>query len=63
MKMTHTRLLVSNFKECFLFYMDVLGFPVGYGDENGSVADFDVQGHTLALFRRPLKWIVPKSSL
>jgi catechol 2,3-dioxygenase-like lactoylglutathione lyase family enzyme len=27
--------LVSNFKECFLFYRDILGLPVTYGDENG----------------------------
>jgi catechol 2,3-dioxygenase-like lactoylglutathione lyase family enzyme len=52
MKITHTRLLVSNFKECFIFYRDVLGFPVLWGDENSTYADFDAGGHKLALFVR-----------
>jgi lactoylglutathione lyase len=52
MKMTHTRLLVSKFKECFTFYRDTMGFAVLWGDENGTYADFDVKGHKLALFQR-----------
>lgn len=52
MQMTHTRLLVTSFKECFLFYRDILEFPVLWGDENGTYADFDVDGHILALFER-----------
>jgi catechol 2,3-dioxygenase-like lactoylglutathione lyase family enzyme len=52
MKMSHTRLLVSNYKDCFTFYRDVMGFPVKWGDENGTYADFDVDGHQLALFLR-----------
>ena len=52
MKMTHTRLLVSNFKDCFHFYQDIMGFPVLWGDENGTYADFDVDGHKLAMFIR-----------
>ena len=50
MKMTHTRLLVSNFNDCFIFYRDIMGFAVVWGDENGIYADFDVNGHLLALF-------------
>jgi len=50
MKMTHTRLLVSNFNDCFIFYRDIMGFTVVWGDENGIYADFDVNGHLLALF-------------
>ena len=50
MKMTHTRLLVSNYKDCFIFYRDIMGFTVVWGDENGIYADFDVNGHLLALF-------------
>lgn len=50
MRMSHTRLLVSNYKKCFIFYRDVMGFPVKWGDEDGPYADFDVGGHTLALF-------------
>ena len=50
MKMTHTRLLVSNYHDCFLFYRDIMGFSVTWGDENGFYADFDADGHVLALF-------------
>ena len=52
MKMTHTRLLVTNYKDCFFFYRDILEFPVLWGDENGTYADFDVDGHKLAMFLR-----------
>jgi lactoylglutathione lyase len=52
MKMSHTRLLVSDFKGCFQFYRDVKGFPVLWGDENGRYADFEAGGHKLALFQR-----------
>jgi catechol 2,3-dioxygenase-like lactoylglutathione lyase family enzyme len=52
MEMTHTRLLVTDFKECFMFYRDVMGFPVLWGNENGTYADFDAGGHKLALFGR-----------
>ena len=50
MRMSHTRLLVSNYKPCFIFYRDIMGFPVKWGDEDGTYADFDVNGHKLALF-------------
>lgn len=50
MKMTHTRLLVSNYNDCFIFYRDIMGFTVVWGDETGIYADFDVNGHLLALF-------------
>lgn len=52
MKMTHTRLLVSNYNDCFIFYRDIMGFAVIWGDENGFYADFDVNGHLLALFEK-----------
>ena len=50
MKMTHTRLLVSNYSDCFIFYRDIMGFAVVWGEENGVYADFNVNGHLLALF-------------
>ena len=50
MKMTHTRLLVSNYNDCFIFYRDIMGFSVVWGKESGIYADFDVNGHLLALF-------------
>lgn len=52
MKMTHTRLLITKFKECFIFYRDVMGFPVLWGEESGTYADFDAGGHKLAMFKR-----------
>ncbi|HSP22133.1 MAG TPA: VOC family protein [Planococcus sp. (in: firmicutes)] len=39
MEPTHTRLLVDNYKECFVFYRDVLGFDVKSGDESSAAAD------------------------
>ncbi|MFZ3579221.1 VOC family protein [Virgibacillus sp. DJP39] len=52
MELTHTRLLVDNYKECFLFYRDVLGFEVSWGDENPLYADFKFSGATLGIFER-----------
>jgi len=52
MKMSHTRLLVTDYKACFRFYRDVMKFPILWGDENGTYADFDADGHKLALFKR-----------
>ncbi|WP_340003037.1 VOC family protein [Oceanobacillus sp. FSL K6-0127] len=52
MEFTHTRLLVDNYKECFLFYRDVLGFDVSWGDENSNYADFKFNGATLGVFDR-----------
>jgi len=48
----YTRLLVTNFKDCFLFYRDILGFKATYGSENDVYADFDTGSVTLALFDR-----------
>lgn len=49
---THTRLLVSDYRECFRFYRDVMGFEVGWGDEESQYADFETGDATLALFGR-----------
>ena len=49
-KFTFTRLLVADFKTCFRFYRDVLGFTATYGDENGTYADFETGGGTIARF-------------
>ncbi|OGO26332.1 MAG: hypothetical protein A2136_01925 [Chloroflexi bacterium RBG_16_54_11] len=49
-KYDYTRLLVSNFKECFLFYRDVMGFQVAYGSEDDTYADFSTGIMTIALF-------------
>ncbi|MBU9722734.1 MULTISPECIES: VOC family protein [Bacillaceae] len=52
MELTHTRLLVDNYKECFLFYRDVMGFEVSWGHENSNYADFIFNGCKLGLFER-----------
>jgi lactoylglutathione lyase len=53
LKFTHTRLLVKNYEECFLFYRDILGFEVGWGDEKTMYADFKTNGGSyIALFDR-----------
>ena len=49
-KYEFTRLLVSNFKECFRFYRDVLGFCPVYGTENDTYADFAAGSVSIALF-------------
>ena len=54
-RLEHTRLLVSKFAECFLFYRDVMGFKVNWGSEDdryASFADREGTGPTLALFMR-----------
>ncbi|RFB13491.1 VOC family protein [Bacillus sp. HNG] len=53
MNLTHIRLLVDNYKECFIFYRDILGFEVSWGDENSRYADFTgIGGVKLGLFER-----------
>ncbi|MFS0821885.1 VOC family protein [Bacillus sp. 1P02SD] len=53
MNLTHIRLLVDNYKECFLFYRDILGFEVSWGNENSRYADFTGSGGVkLGLFER-----------
>ncbi len=45
-----TRLLVTNFRECYVFYRDVLGFTPVFGDENDTYADFAAGPLNIALF-------------
>ncbi|ANY76315.1 MULTISPECIES: VOC family protein [Paenibacillus] len=52
MELTHTRLLVDCFKECFIFYRDVMGLEPIWGTEEGRYADFNAGNTTLALFDR-----------
>lgn len=54
MRLTHVRLLVTDYPACFRFYRDVLGLPVGFGDENGPYGDFDAGGVFIALYDRRL---------
>ncbi|WP_340456169.1 helix-turn-helix domain-containing protein [Peribacillus butanolivorans] len=52
MELTHTRLLVNNYRECFSFYRNVLGFEVTWGNEDSLYAEFKFRGCTLGLFER-----------
>ncbi|RKQ33921.1 VOC family protein [Oceanobacillus halophilus] len=53
MQLTHTRLLIDNYRECFLFYRDILGLAVSWGDEDSNYADFEVTpSYKLAIFDR-----------
>ena len=52
LKLTHQRLLVSNYKDSFLFYRDVLGFALDWGDENSGYAEFDLGSIHLAVFTK-----------
>jgi catechol 2,3-dioxygenase-like lactoylglutathione lyase family enzyme len=50
-RLTHVRLLVSDYGACFRFYRDAMGFRVTFGDEDGPYSDFDAGADVeLALF-------------
>ena len=49
---TYTRLLVNDFKGCFLFYKDVMEFDVTVDDEQSGYAEFKIGDTKLSLFRR-----------
>ncbi len=53
-KFVYTRLLVSNFKACFRFYQDVMGFQATFGNEDDVYADFNTGEVVIALFNRSL---------
>lgn len=42
MKFNNVRLLVNDYKKCFRFYTEQLGFEPLWGDENGCYAAFKV---------------------
>jgi len=53
-KYEYTRLLVPNFKACFLFYRDVMGFTATFGTEDEVYADFETGSTIIALFEQHL---------
>lgn len=53
-RLTHVRLLVANYRDCFRFYRDVMGFDVAWGDEDGRYADFTAGEAIIALYDRQL---------
>jgi len=50
MKYSFTRLLVTNFRECYRFYRDVMGFLPSYGMQDDTYADFVVGETNISLF-------------
>ncbi|MBW4644349.1 MAG: VOC family protein [Goleter apudmare HA4340-LM2] len=54
LQLTHLRLLVSNYKDTFLFYRDVLQLDVDWGDQNSGYAEFSTGYIKLALFPKDL---------
>ncbi|MBG1266394.1 VOC family protein [Nostoc sp. WHI] len=54
LQLTHLRLLVSNYKDSFLFYRDQLKFDVDWGDENSGYAEFNTGYLKLGLFTMEL---------
>ncbi len=66
MKLTfsHTRLLVQDYRACFRFYRDVLGFKVKWGDENTGYGEFQTGEVTIAVFdRKEMMTSIGKSDL
>jgi len=51
-ELTHTRLLVNNYQECYKFYSEVLQFPCTWGDESSNYAQFTVGTTQLAIFEK-----------
>ncbi|MBD2680585.1 MULTISPECIES: VOC family protein [Nostoc] len=61
LQLTHLRLLVSNYKDSFLFYRDLLKFDVDWGDENSGYAEFNSGNLKLGLFKQELMaQVVPR---
>lgn len=55
MKLNNIRLLVSKFDETFLFYRDILGFKVIWGDVGDNYAQFQIEGSVdLSIFSKNL---------
>ncbi|MBE8998915.1 MULTISPECIES: VOC family protein [unclassified Nostoc] len=54
LQLTHLRLLVSNYKDSFLFYRDLLKFDVDWGDEDSGYAEFNTGYLKMGLFKKEL---------
>jgi len=63
-ELTHVRLLVADYRACFAFYRDVLGFKTAWGDEESGYVEFEAGNVRLALFSRDeMAEVVGTSSL
>jgi lactoylglutathione lyase len=54
-KYEFTRLLVTNFKECFRFYRDVMRFNPNFGTEDDTYADFEIETKSISLYLTKLR--------
>lgn len=54
LQLTHLRLVVSNYKDSFLFYRDLLKFDVDWGDEESGYAELNTGYLKLGLFKKEL---------
>jgi lactoylglutathione lyase len=52
LNLTHLRLLVNNYQECFTFYHNILDFDVDWGDENTGYAEFNTGFFKLTLLKK-----------
>lgn len=60
MRLSYVRVLVDNFAGSFLFYRDIMGFEVLWGDENNVYAEFQAGPATrLAVTARRVMAVVP----
>jgi len=52
LQLTHFRLIVSNYKDTFLFYRNLLGFAPDWGNENTGYAEFNIGTIQLAILKK-----------
>ena len=52
LKLTHIRLLVSDYQACYQFYKNILELPVIWGDEHSGYVEFECGDIMLSLFSR-----------
>jgi catechol 2,3-dioxygenase-like lactoylglutathione lyase family enzyme len=63
LQLTHLRLLVSNYKDAFLFYRDVLGLDVDWGDEETGYAEFSTGSIQMAVLKKEfMAQIIPSTN-
>ena len=50
MKLTHTRILVDRYQQCYRFYKDILNLECTWGDEDSNYAQFQAGNTLIAIF-------------
>lgn len=54
MELTHTRILVNRFQECYRFYKDILALECTWGKEDSNYAQFQAGETSLAIFNKKM---------